>query len=345
MLRLDVSIVPDRCNMATGAAAYDQDDMGTAGLAGRQVLDISVVRSLSGRSNVRGVLRFVTHLAIMCGTGTLIWLAHPDWWLMLPAMLLHGATIVTMFAPMHECVHRTAFASRRLNDIFGWVAATLACYNFHFYRLYHTHHHRYTQDPERDPELSTPVPATTWQYLVRISGIPFWTRRPVELVQWATGRTAHLPWIPARSRRTVAISAAAQLALYGILLGVSLATRSTAVLYYWLLPAVLAQPLLRMVTIVEHTGCTSDENGLTNTRTTLTMWPVRLLMWNMPFHAEHHLYPSIPFHRLPDAHQQLREKLTHIAPGYVAANREVVHSLPGLSAEAKSSWHLPDANS
>ena len=24
---------------------------------------------------------------------------------------------------------------------------------------------------------------------------------------------------------------------------------------------------------------------------------VRLLMWNMPFHAEHHLYPFIPFHR------------------------------------------------
>ena len=45
-----------------------------------------------------------------------------------------------------------------------------------------------------------------------------------------------------------------------------------------------------------------DRNGLTNTRTTLTNAAVRLLMWNMPFHAEHHLYPSIPFHRLADAH-------------------------------------------
>ena len=52
-----------------------------------------------------------------------------------------------------------------------------------------------------------------------------------------------------------------------------------------------------------------DRNGLTNTRTTLTNAAVRLLMWNMPFHAEHHLYPSIPFHRLPDAHATLRDRL------------------------------------
>ena len=327
--------------MAAGAiASHDNDDMGTAGLAGRRALEISVVRSLSERSNLRGILRFVLHLAVMGGTGTLIWLAQPNWWLMLPAMLLHGCTIVTMFAPMHESVHRTAFASHRLNDIFGWVAATIACYNFHYYRLYHTHHHRYTQDPARDPELSTPPPASMWQYAVRISGIPFWANRPFELLGMALGRTKHLPWIPEKSRMTVACSAAAQLALYGMLFGYSLATGSLVVLHYWLLPAVLAQPLLRLITIVEHTGCTNDENGLTNTRTTLTMWPLRFLMWNMPFHAEHHLYPSIPFHHLPDAHRELREKLQHIAPGYVAANIEVAHSLAPPPPEP-TAWNLP----
>jgi fatty acid desaturase len=50
-------------------------------------------------------------------------------------------------------------------------------------------------------------------------------------------------------------------------------------------------------------------------------------MWNMPYHAEHHLYPSIPFYRLPAAHLQLRDNLTHIAPSYIAANRAVIQSL------------------
>ena len=79
--------------------------------------------------------------------------------------------------------------------------------------------------------------------------------------------------------------------------------------------------------IVEHTGCIQDRNGLTNTRTTLTGFPVRLLMWNMPYHAEHHLYPAVPFHGLPALHRQIRGKLAHIAPSYRAANRAVIQSL------------------
>jgi hypothetical protein len=44
----------------------------------------------------------------------------------------------------------------------------------------------------------------------------------------------------------------------------------------------LAQPVLRALLVAEHTGCSQDRNGLTNTRTTLTWLPIRLLMWNMP---------------------------------------------------------------
>jgi fatty acid desaturase len=83
---------------------------------------------------------------------------------------------------------------------------------------------------------------------------------------------------------------------------------------YWILPQLLCQPFLRAYVLAEHTGCTLDGNGLTNTRTTLTNAAVRLLMWNMPFHAEHHLYS---FHRLPDAHVATRDKLCIVQRGYL----------------------------
>ena len=92
-------------------------------------------------------------------------------------------------------------------------------------------------------------------------------------------------------------------------------------------PVLLAQPLLRALLIVEHTGCSLDSNGLTNTRTTLASWPIRFLMWNMPYHAEHHLYPSIPFHCLARAHRQLHDRFVHVSPSYPAANREVIDGL------------------
>jgi fatty acid desaturase len=86
----------------------------------------------------------------------------------------------------------------------------------------------------------------------------------------------------------------------------------------WLLPLALGQPLLRFVMLAEHGGCPCVPEGERNTRTTLTLAPLRCLMWNMPFHAEHHLLPSVPFHALAAAHQHLAPRLAHLQPGYGA---------------------------
>jgi fatty acid desaturase len=296
-------------------------------LPGRQALAIGVVRQLSRRSDARGALRIIGHFAAMGATGFGVWLALGNWWLLVPAMAVHGATIVTMFAPMHECVHKTAFKSPWLNDAVGWVAGALAFYNFTYYRRFHSWHHRYTQEPKRDPELAERRPRSLAGYLVHVSGLPFWLDRPRDLAALALARMGGMDYIPPHARRTIAWSVRAQLGLYLAVAAVSLAAGSAAAVWFWFLPALLAQPLLRAMLIVEHTGCTHDANGLTNTRTTLASLPVRFLMWNMPFHAEHHLYPSIPFFRLPEAHQRLRSAFAHVAPGYPAANAEVIRRL------------------
>lgn len=320
--------------MAEDAAInLDAVDMGTAALPGRTVLEIATLRSLSHRSNVRGLLRFGTHLGLIVLTGLLVWWAMPNWYLLVPAMILNGFTIVTMFAPMHECVHRTAFASPRLNEVFGWIAGLLSFYNFTYYRHYHTWHHRYTQDPARDPELMSPKPRNLFEYLLEISGLQFWCLRPLTFARLALGQTQQYPFVPASARRAIAISAGIQLSIYVAAI-VSIVMGYPFAWYFFFLPAILAQPLLRAILIAEHTGCTNDENGLTNTRTTLTSFPIRLVMWNMPYHTEHHLYPSIPFHQLPRAHVEIREKLTHLAPNYVAANRIIIRSLAQAKREA-----------
>lgn len=301
----------------------DPVDMGTGALPGRHVLDIGVVRSLSQRSDLRGAIQFSTHLLMMLFTGVIVHECMGNWWLLLPAMVVHGFVIVTLFAPMHECVHRTAFASRMGNEIVGWFAGLLSFYNFTYYRYYHTWHHRYTQDESRDPELMSPPPSSVWQYLWEISAVPFWLHRPSLFIGLTFGRIGRYPFLPTSARLPAAISAGLQGTVY--LAALMLIVLGDRFLWlYWLLPALLAQPLLRAILITEHTGCTTDANGLTNTRTTLTNRLVRLLMWNMPFHAEHHLYPSIPFHQLPQAHAELKKHLVNVAAGYIVANKAVV---------------------
>jgi len=292
----------------------------------RGILGNAALRILSQRSDVRGALQLGAHAGCMSATALLVWLCFPYWYLLIPAMTLHGVTIVTMFGPMHECVHRTAFASRTANDVVGWITGVLSFYNATFYRYFHAWHHRYTQDPARDPELIYPKAASRRQYLKEITGLNFWVRRALDYPVLALGRARGLPFVPESVRRSIALSMSAQLLIYAAGF-VSIVLGSHALLYYWFLPAVLAQPFLRSLLIVEHTGCSLDRNGLTNTRTTLTGLPIRLLMWNMPYHAEHHLYPAVPFHQLPRLHREIRDRLTWIAPSYRAANRAVLQSL------------------
>jgi len=303
----------------------ESEVMPEANPSARNLVPLSVLAALGRRSDRRGALRLTAHVACIAATGFVVWLARTHWVLLIPAMALHGVTIVTLFAPMHECVHRTAFASRRANDVVGWIAGVLGFYNATYYRHFHAWHHRYTQDPERDPELIFPKAKNRREYLSELSGVTFWWRRILDYPRLALG-AVHLPFVPQQARRAVALSMSAQLAIYAAA-AVAVACGYSEVVIYWFVPAVLAQPFLRALLVAEHTGCSLDQNGVTNTRTTVAPFPIRLLMWNMPFHAEHHLYPVVPFHQLPALHAHLRGRLRYLAPSYLAANRDIVRSL------------------
>src|ERR1700761_8862803 len=117
-----------------------------------RVLTTQELRSLQGRSNLRGVTRLGIHLALLIGAGWLVALASG--WAILPAVFLLGVVQAALFAPAHETMHQTAFASRRANAIVGWLASCPSLLNWDFYAAYHLAHHRHTQMPGLDPELA-----------------------------------------------------------------------------------------------------------------------------------------------------------------------------------------------
>ncbi|MGB0564628.1 MAG: fatty acid desaturase [Spirulinaceae cyanobacterium] len=294
--------------------------------APKQLLTAEQLALLNARSNALGLLQLAGHLSVIGISGT-FWLTGNEygWWVRLIALLVYGISLATMFAPVHECSHRTVFANKRLNDIVGWWAGVLAFYNSTFFRRYHKWHHRYTQISGKDPELEDPKPQTLGQYLRYVSGFDWWLGKFTGHYRVAIGQLEQHPYIPTEARAEVVRSTRLQLGVYGVgaIAAITLG-HPLWLLTGWLLPLAVGQPFLRLILLAEHTGCSDDANPLTNTRTTLTLWPVRFLMWNMPFHAEHHLYPSIPFHQLAPAHEQLNVHFTHIESGYVKVHREIM---------------------
>jgi fatty acid desaturase len=93
---------------------------------------------------------------------------------------------------------------------------------------------------------------------------------------------------------------------------------SSAALWLWILPSLLGQPFLRVYLLAEHGDCPLVANMFQNTRTTFTSRMVRAVAWNMPYHVEHHVWPEVPFHQLPQVHALMRHELRVTAPGYVA---------------------------
>jgi fatty acid desaturase len=283
--------------------------------ATRKVLTGADLRSLSIRSDLRGAARLSVHVMLIIGAGWLVALAGA--WTLLPAMILLGVAQAALFAPVHETMHMTAFASRRANAVVGWLAACPSLLNRHFYTAFHLAHHRHTQDPERDPELMTLPPSTMDAYVLRVIGFPYWRLRLRVVWDGWRGDMSAYPFITPRTAPTIIRS----LRLMSLFVLVCAALSMVLVgwwapLVFWIGPQLLGQPLLRLYLLAEHTLCTMDANGLTNTRTTLTNAAVRLVMWNMSYHAEHHLYPSIPFHRLADAHRMIRDRLGVVQDGY-----------------------------
>lgn len=278
---------------------------------------------LTGKSDGPGLIQLAAHFDAILLLGGLIAAKVPFWPLL---MLPQGILIVFLFTLLHETVHRTAFETQWLNDAVARLCSLAIVLPADWFRYFHFAHHRFTQDPDNDPELAFPKPETLRQYIVHVSGLPVWWGHFKTLYTNATGG-GHESYVPPKGRPKVRAEARAMIAVYAAVLLLALWFKATVLLYVWILPALLGQPFLRLYLLAEHGRCPFVANMLENTRTTLTNWLVRKLAWNMPFHAEHHAYPGVPFHRLPEFHGLIERHLKLIEPGYVSFHEKYIETL------------------
>src|SRR5256885_3987985 len=193
----------------------------------------AVLAELYARSDVRGAARALAHLAALTAGVLLVHTARGHWWLP-AALLLHGLVIVSLFAVMHEAVHYSAFRSRRLNELAAWLAGFGILFNATYYRQFHFAHHRYAQDPARDPELLTaPPPRSRAAYWWRATALPYWQARALNLWRLSGGRFEGLDFVPATAHPEIVRSVRAMLGMLLVLAAGSLALGTSAPLWYW----------------------------------------------------------------------------------------------------------------
>jgi len=295
--------------------------MSTDQLFAQTLVPLAELRPLMARSNKPAVRQIFGLVLALIGAGMLVWAAR-DSWLVWPAMFTMGLVWVHLFAAQHECAHRTAFRSMRANNWLAWVCGALIMVPALHFRYEHTAHHTHTNLIGQDSEL-IPMPATFPAYFWYLSGLPYWASNGLGLLRRSIGKLTgeEIGFIPTAWRSRVILESRVLLLLYAAC-GVAIATGAHALLFYWVIPLLLGQPVMRFIRMTEHVGCAHERDPARNTRSTRVAWPWQFLAWNMNFHGEHHLSPLVPFHALPALNRLLQGQIP-VRNGYIGGHREI----------------------
>ena len=275
------------------------------------------------QQDTRGaLLHFALHLGLILACGSYIAWGLPYWGLLL---VPQGILLVFLFCLSHECTHATPFGPTWLNALVGHLVAPLLALPFVWFRYFHLAHHKHTNDPAQDPELLGEGRPDTWEsYVLYLSGWTYWRSAVRTLFAHAQG-DVDAPYLPEGKHKAMIIEAQVILALYALCL---FALPFLPILFWvWILPVLLGQPVLRFVLLAEHGLCPFVSNMLENSRTTRSVRFMRWLAWNMPYHAEHHVYPSVPFQNLPVLHAYLKPHLKTTSDGYAAFHKGFARTL------------------
>jgi fatty acid desaturase len=300
------------------------EPMPPGGLPGRP-LSPSMLRELSVRSNRPGLVRVLSHYAVIAALGALIWLVTARYGLgwAVPLIVAQGYFVAFLFMVVHETAHKTAFRHRALNLAIGHLSSFAIALPYDYYCLFHWDHHRHTQNPEKDPELLVgPVPNSDAHLALAYSGLLQVAIRVRLMLRHALTGNVTAPWIPADKRSLIVAEARGYTAGYALLLAASLALSTAILLWIWVIPLILGQSFLRPYLYAEHTGCERTRSAFHNTRTTYTGALVKWFAWNMPYHVEHHAYPSVPFHALPRLNRIVADRIVYHGEGYLAVTRQ-----------------------
>ena len=281
------------------------------------------LRSLQQRQNIPSLVRLAVQLGAFVLCGGLVVFAASFSLVAVPLTILLAAIWATLFAPFYECTHQTAFRSGRLNTIGTWLSGIPFGMSPTVYRHYHFAHHRYTNDPHKDPELGGSPQTASWprtkpDWFSMISGLWLLRAKVMVLLMFSvfpsTRWDAIAPWAPPELRARMAWETRV-VALMWLSLVVAVITGIPGA--GWLLIALTLSHMFQAVWLTaEHKGLPLEGTILARTRTMRPSSIVRWWLWNMNYHAEHHAWPAVPWHALPLLHERIADHLDHQEQGY-----------------------------
>ena len=289
-------------------------------------IDRKLLRSLMRRNDRDGLLRLAGYLTLLIGAAVLAHLSLGSWWA-LPAFLLYGSLWIFATSIAHEACHGTPFRSRWLNETVLFFSGLMVQQPPSLLRWTHARHHSHTSRSANDYEIILENPMSWRELLWQWSGMPGIFHYAIVITQLTFGHVnrAIRDCIPESALRRTVWEARAYFVIYLAVPLLAFLTESWWPILMFVLPRFAGGPLHGMILTSQHVGLAKEvRDHRLNTRTLIAGPLLRFLYWNMNYHIEHHMFPTVPFHQLPKLHAALKDQLPRPTRGLLGAQREIL---------------------
>ena len=276
------------------------------------------LKILSKRSDYHGWKHIVIYFTSLFFMGWFSSYAWGSWWFV-PIYLFYCTLWGGADAIWHECGHRTAFKSRRLNDFFYYIASFMNNFEPIRWRCSHALHHNYTAsvDPH-DFEVEGSifwVPKSLLNFLIifvpGISLLFLHKSLHREILQHAFAIETRVmrECIPKNKKAKCIAVSRLFLVLWICIILVSLYFNSIIPILLFLVPKCFAT--LNIVWgLTQHMGLREDIKDHRLSTRSVRLNPIfSFIYWKMEYHIEHHMFPSVPSYNLPKLHILIKDQL------------------------------------
>ena len=275
----------------------------------------------------RDTLVWFCLLVISGGLGAFFWGS----WIAVPCFLVYGVLYGSGGdSRWHECGHGTAFKTQWKNEAVYQIACFMMIRNPVVWRWSHSRHHTDTIIVGRDPEIITPRPPELLKVALNFFGLLDAPQALRAMLRYAFGRLtgAEKDFIPQGERHKVVDVARAWTAIYMAVLVACVLTRSVLPLMLIGLPRLYGAWHHVLTGLTQHIGLAEDVlDHRLNCRTVYMNPFSRFVYWNMNYHVEHHMFPMVPYHALPELHREIVADCPAPYAGFWGAYSEIVPTL------------------
>jgi Na+-transporting NADH:ubiquinone oxidoreductase subunit F len=296
------------------------------------------IKALMQRSDLKGLAHTAVFFGVLIGLGILAYRAIGTPW-MIPAFFAYGTIYCFLNHLMHETHHRTVFKSVWLNELVHWISGFAHGAEPIYDRWGHAQHHTYTYLIGDDPEVITPRPADIPTLLGQFFGIGIIQPGPIINHAFGIIPPADKELVPESDWKSMIWSSRLWVLGYALIIASCFVLGTILPLVYTLFARFYGAFIPTLLNDTQHVGL--EQNVFDHRLICRNVWvdPVTsFFYWNMQYHTEHHMFPTVPFHALHKLNKQIAHQLPPMYPSVWHAYSEMIPTI--LRQQKDHEYHV-----